>query len=271
MSLNIFNFIDDSDTITAELVTSYDQQEFHSCQQEYQQLYHQTYQEQQQSYQNFYQQQQQSYQNFCQQQQDQQLYQQLQMHQQQEQQQQNDNNYEDADEDEDEDDEEEMDALGSISVGIQYQNFNPDLSQYAQQQTLTNNSQFNIMHTISLGCDTTYEKNDQVRNQDQQSKIVKTNRNKTLDSTVKCQICLKTGHLSDKKIIFAYNAVICEACKKFFHRALTESTKKSISLAQALETYQCNNNFKCPITPSQRSCKRCRLQKCLIIEMNNGI
>lgn len=51
-----------------------------------------------------------------------------------------------------------------------------------------------------------------------------------------------------------YGAYICEACKKFFYRSVTEIARK----------YTCNSNKTCQVTKSTRAnCQYCRFVKCV--------
>lgn len=69
-----------------------------------------------------------------------------------------------------------------------------------------------------------------------------------------CQVCL------DNASGYFYDAFICEACKKFFNRALKQNSRPSCVKG--------NTTDACVINKQTRSsCPACRFKKCLDIGM----
>ena len=135
-----------------------------------------------------------------------------------------------------------------IQSGIEYTNYNRSLDRF---QTL---------------------QNEPVKNQSKKTsqKTVEQKVKKISRSDDTCHVCEKTS----EKIIFAYNAQMCEACKKFYQRATNKSKGKGISNGQSqtlenlnsvLEEYKCEEK-----NDGKTSSRYRRLKKCIELQMTTG-
>ena len=110
--------------------------------------------------------------------------------------------------------------------------------------------------------------------QDQEKqKTVKNKVKKNSSSYETCKVCSKES----EKIIFAYNMQICEACKKFYQRAINKTEGKQYvggkvqncnqfkkTLEEQLDEYKCKKYSDSP------SKQYFRLKKCIEIKMQAG-
>lgn len=87
-------------------------------------------------------------------------------------------------------------------------------------------------------------------------KMLKKRRSAENTSNCACQVCTQTL----KPVMYAYGALVCEACKKFFYHNI----KKTPVIPVECEA----GNYKCKITPTQRDCRGCRAKLCLQIGMS---
>ena len=111
--------------------------------------------------------------------------------------------------------------------------------------------------------------------------ILEQNAKKTIENKVKkssspyetCKVCSKNSD----KIIFAYNMQICQACKKFYQRAIDKSEGKQYvdgkvqicnelkkTLNEQLDHYKCKKSSGSPLN------QYVRLKKCIEIKMETG-
>jgi hypothetical protein len=72
-------------------------------------------------------------------------------------------------------------------------------------------------------------------------------------SLIACSVC------GDTNCNWHYGAVVCEACKKFFVRSITEPDRK----------YTCAQQKECKINIMNRAaCQYCRFQKCVEVGLD---